>query len=50
MNTPANINTTEIIIEEVKCSLSAIPHKVATIGIKYVTDEAKIGDVSLISR
>jgi hypothetical protein len=40
--------TIEISIEEEKCSLSAMPHRVATIGMKYVTEEAKIGDVSLI--
>ena len=50
MNTPANIKTTEIIIEEEKCSLSAKPQMLATIGMKYVNEDAKMGDVSLISR
>jgi hypothetical protein len=31
---PAKITRTEINIDIVKCSLSEIPHKVATIGIK----------------
>ena len=50
INTPAKIKIIEIGIEEEKCSLSAKPQRVATIGIKYVTEEAKMGDVSLISR
>jgi hypothetical protein len=49
MNTPANIKITEIIIADVKRSLSAIPQKVATIGIRYVTIDPKTGEVSRIS-
>jgi hypothetical protein len=48
--TPAKIKIIEINIDEVKCSLSARPHIVATIGIKYVTMVANIGVVSLTRR
>jgi hypothetical protein len=46
--TPAKTKITATSIEDVRCSLSASPHIVATIGIKYVTIDAKTGDVSLM--
>jgi hypothetical protein len=48
--TPANTKMTATGIWEEKCSLSAKPQRVATTGIKYETEDAKIGDVSLMSR
>ena len=48
INTPANTKIIEMSIERVNCSLSRTPHIVATMGIKYITIDAKTGDVSLI--
>lgn len=47
--TPENINNIETGINEVRRSPSAIPQRVATIGIKYAVIEAKTGEVALTS-
>jgi hypothetical protein len=47
INAPANINTIETITDEEKCSLPAYHQRIVTTCIKYITEDANTGYVSL---